>query len=304
MKNESPQQMPKMKSYLFILVVLILSTYSAYSQWGQQEQITTFSSIIDSPIKIEVQERDGQYAFFAQNRSLYPYELTIEFADIRNLQPASVKKKIVLYPGKNHLLTLKQKDEDIEPYYSYAISYAIGDPKSIPDKDFPYLIPIGIDKTTKLYTSDNKYMIDHFALQEGDTIYCMRKGFVTATPNMFHSSDKIAKSNSVEIRHNDGSIMIYQNLKDDVVFTNLSEKVYPGQALGVINEKEHLIVQLYKLAGGQHLKRMEIKYAYNDKKAPFSQDLTKIKTEYPLELIFQEMSKREIKRYKKKNQLK
>lgn len=203
----------------------------------------------------------------------------------------------MLFPGRSQVVYLVQKDMDIAPNYSYAISYTMGDASKLPYKDYPYLLPIGEGNTTKLYSRDNNYMIDFFKLQEGDTIYCMRKGIVTALPAMFLSSDRLAQSNSLEIMHADGTVMIYENLNEEKIFTELSEKVIPGQAIGIMGGKEHLIVQLYQLAGGNYLKRLNIEYFNKGKNIPFCQELTNIRAEYPHEIISREMNKREIKRY-------
>lgn len=290
-----------MQRFLLILTIAFLLSEITCSQSVEQEQITMFSNRVDSPIEIKVTERNGQYTFIAENRSSYPFELELKTKTV-NLRPDNYSGKFVLQPGINHLVTLTRKSTDMGSNYSYTYKYGIGDPNQIPDTNYTYLIPTGEGNTTKLFYSkqNNRYYIkDYFTMDEEDTVYCMRKGYVTAVPGMYHASDRIAKSNSLEICHSDGTIMIYENLREDQILTEFGKKVYPGQPLGTVNKEKHLRVQLYSLIGDYKLRRLNIKYFYNDTNKEFSDEMSSFPAKYPDSLILKEMSKREIKKFKK-----
>jgi hypothetical protein len=83
-------------------------------------------------------------------------------------------------------------------------------------KSSPYLVPIGKNKTVEfLTTSDGgspKISIDQFVLNIGDTVFNSRKGVVTALPYNLTEIDRII-DNSLEIRHEDGTIAVYVGFK-------------------------------------------------------------------------------------------
>lgn len=289
------------KTIFFFFFISISISKICYSQWVEQEQIKMFSNRVDSPIEITVSERNGQYAFYAENRSSYSFELELKTKTV-NLRPDNYSGKFVLQPGINHLVTLTRKSTDMGSNYSYTYKYGIGDPNHIPETNYSYLIPTGKGNTTKLFYSKQNnryYMKDCFTMDEGDTVYCMRKGYVTAVPGMYHASDRIAKTNSLEICHSDGTIMIYENLNEDQILIEFGKKVYPGQPLGTVNKEKHLKVQLYSLIGDYKLRRLNIKYFYNDTSKEFSDEMSAFHAEYPDSLIIKEMSKRELKKFKK-----
>lgn len=286
---------------ILILYIAFLFSKIASSQSVEQDQITMFSNRVDSPIEIKVTERNGQYTFIAENRSLYPFELELK-TKTSNLRPDNYSGNFVLQPGINHLVILTRKSTDMGSNYSYTYKYGIGDSNQIPEDNYSYLIPIGKGNTTRLFYSKQNskyYMKDCFTMDEGDTVYCMRKGYVTAVPGMYHASDRIAKTNSLEICHPDGTIMIYENLLEDNILAEYGKKVFPGQALGIVNKQKHIKVQLYSLVGDYKLRRLNIKYFYNDTSKEFSDEMSAFDVEYPDSLIIKEINKREMKKFKK-----
>lgn len=291
-----------MKQLTFTLIIQILFVKISLSQWVEQKQITTFSNKLNSPIKIEVLEKEGRYKFYANNKSSYPYLITLKMQTF-NLQPENLNRSYVVLPGRNHIVDLIQKSDKVNTNYSYEYRYAIGDPGQIPDNKYPYVLPIGEGKITEFYKSIeyNNYYIDAFSMQEGDTVYCMRKGYVTAIPEMYRATDRIAKSKSLEIRHADGTVMIYENIDDESIFTNVGKKVYPGQPLGLVNSQSHIKVQLYNISGDYMLSKQIINYYTRDSISKFSMKFNEYKSEYPDHIIQKEMTKRETKKYKKGN---
>jgi hypothetical protein len=293
----------KIQKFVPFAGLLLLNLNCIFGQYTEVEQITTFSSRIDNPIKVEVMESGDKYLFVAYNRSSYPYQLTIVFRELQNLTPAVINNKFLVLPGRNNLLTLTKKDKERNPYFEYSVSYIIGGPVRKAVLDYPYLIPLCESKSFELfsYSSDqNYYMRDFFKINRGDTICCMRKGYVTATPDMYHESDRISTNKSLEIRHEDGTIMIYENINPDSVFVSTGQTVFPGDFLGVIKDSLNLQVDLYMFQEDGRLKRIPINYYVSEGRTePFSQKFENIEVKHPMEIITREMTKRELKKYEK-----
>jgi hypothetical protein len=148
----------------------------------------------------------------------------------------------------------------------------------------------------------NTILRDCFKINQGDTIYNMRKGDVAAVPNMYYDADRISSGKSLEIIHRDGTIMIYENIDPDQVFIKAGQTIYPGQPLGAISVDSILKVYLYMIQKDGNLKQLSIKYLVGANKVEsFSKNLKNVIVKHPTEIITREMSKREIKKFEKKN---
>lgn len=294
-----------MKSRFFILLTyfLLLNTNFSYGQFQKVEHDIVFKSKIDNPINIEVIDRGDKFSFKAFNRSFYSYQLELKISDIINLTPEYVTRTFLLMPGRNNLLTLNLKDKEKRASYKYTIKYIIGVPSKNVDFEYPYLIPvIKPFKLCSKFNDSNTYISDCFKLSKGDTIFNMRKGYVSAVPNMFHDADRISDKKSLEIVHKDGTIMIYSNINPDLLFVKPGSAVYPGQPLGIINNDLAFNVFLYMNKGNGKLKRLNINYSIDyNKTEQFSKGMIN-SIIHPVDIINKEMTKRELRKYNK-NQL-
>jgi hypothetical protein len=182
----------------------------------------------------------------------------------------------------------------------FKVEKKIGDPDSKPMMEFPYLIPIGKNKTVTLPSenlNDAHDLEPVFVLERGDTVHAMRKGLVTALPGTAQNIDRIA-SNSIEIRHMDGTIMVY-DIDPLKILVQLGETVYPGQPLGSCKSSE-LFLSLYKLQD-EKPKELEILFYVNlDSVIPFSEISDGERVQHPPVIIRKEMNKRELKRMKER----
>jgi hypothetical protein len=288
-----------------ILVLLLSSINPLFSQYNKVEQITLFGKTIDNPIKIEVLQNGDEYNFYAENRSFYPYILELKMTEIFNLDPAFVIKQFKILPGRNQILTLKVRNPEQSADFKYSYKYNIGVPSKDVDFQFPYLKP---SKSFFEFNIIGELILkNNFVLPEGDTIYAMRKGLITAVPDLYHDKDRISYKESLEIMHKDGTIMVYENLNPDNLFVRPGHVAYPSQPLGIIKSNSVLEVKLYFNKGEGKLQSLDINYCNDEfSTESFSETLKKTQTTYPESIITKEMTKMELKKYKagKINELK
>lgn len=277
-----------------LLVVLTFYSHQNVAQFRDVEQTTLFQSRINNPVKVEVLERNGEILFTAQNRSFYPYQLTLTFTGMHNLNPMIPKKSFVVRTGYTKLVKFAILDPKRGHSYKYNVSYKMGNPKDEPNLEFIYFTPLRgkIDITEAFYKNS-------FNCSVRDTVYCTRKGLVTATPIMHHQSDRISNKQSFEVLHEDGTVMVYLNLDPGSVEIQAGQYVYPGQPIGLTSRKNVQLI-LYRNLSDAGFKTTNIKYCTNSSKSQeFNNDLNGMESNYPAELVVREMSKREQKKYKK-----
>lgn len=293
----------KSKHFLLVVPAILLSMQGLFAQLTKVDQEILFQSKIDNAVTLEVLDQGEKFVFVAQNRSFYPYSLEIKFDELQNLTPENRSKKFNVSSGRYNLFTLSVKDNTQSHSFKYSFSYRIGIPGKKAITDYPYLIPLGIGRNIQLELvagKDNRYVKDYFPMPKGDTVFCMRKGYIAAVPDMFHVTDRISTQKSLEIIHGDETIMIYTNIDPDNVLVKPETTVYPGQALGLSGNDSGLDVVLYQLEEEGKLKQLEINYVTGIKKVQsFSPDFANIKVIHPADIVTREMSKREIKNYMK-----
>ena len=293
----------KIRLYLLAVMSVMTGLQSLNAQFTKVEQEIIFQSKIDNAITLDVLDKGDKFVFIANNRSFYPYSLNIKFDELRNLTPEIRIKKFIVMSGRNTLFTLTLKDETKSHTFKYNYSYRIGIPGKKADTNYPYLIPIGIGRNVPVFKAkekENVYLKDYFRMQKGDTVFCMRKGYIAAVPDMFHVTDRISTQKSVEIIHNDETVMIYGNIDPENILVKPGTTIYPGQPLGLINDETGLDVVLYQIEEEGKLQRLDIKYVTGvDKVQPFSPDFANLKVIHPNDIVTREISKREKKNYRK-----
>jgi len=283
-------------------------------------------------VEVNYQERNGEMVFVAVNHGLCEFELEINFSVLTYYQPSSVRNyQRTVAPGQTQLFTLKPQPERGAPRFQYSYRYTKGkaDPKV--NYDVEYLLPVAPGKKTQARevkylgeTLGNRKYKDFFVLafsmEAGDTVFAARKGQVSDThdqakPNgkkLLYAKDK----NYVEVYHKDGTFGVYELFKNNGIFVKPGQKIEAGEPLGIIGATNYM--------SGSHL-RFSVFYSHieevvvpgSDEKethywkfvpTPFrtAQHTKKILNPnayytaiHPTALITQEMSRREIKRWKK-----
>ena len=289
-----------MKKLLLFVSVLLLSV-GVKAQYEKIKEYSTFGLRLDNAIKVNGEKNGDKIAFFAENRSNYPYVVEISFTNLENMEPYTTFKRQLVFPGKHKIVEFKKRNADQGFNYQYQTKYYIGSNKEA-DRLFPYLIPLkeGTEIIPyKRMANSNTYLVNHFTMQPGDTIYCMRKGRVLATPNMYHNGDRISQKRSIEVMHADGTIMMYENINLDIELVRQQEVVYPGQPIGLVNQGGFLRVGLYECLDGGMIKSIPFLYIRHDRQAEnFNNSFLETSVKHPIEIKTKELTRREKKRLK------
>jgi hypothetical protein len=277
---------------------------SSFAQKTTVEQVILFSSRINSPIVFDVKSDTNNIYFNIYNKSLFPYSVEIHFKECRNLSPQVYYKKTIAQPGFNRLFTFKIIDKYASPSLFYETKCYLARTKIAEDRFNQYLIPVGQDKTVKqlqLNQGDsNKIFVDQFIMNYGDTVFCARKGFVTATPNYNDEIDRVME-NSLEIRHDDGTIAVYLGLDPSMTMVSMGQKVFPSQPLGVVGITKLLTFKVFEIQDEGKLLSFNIFYSSSDNKFLSQYQINGTQVVFPIEIIKKEMTKKEITKYNRNN---
>jgi hypothetical protein len=293
-------------------IVFLLATISfltifpqiADCQYTKIENNYTFGTNITNPIVVEVEKSEDKVAFYAMNKSLLPYNLTVTFTNIQNLFPMITSRDFVVQPGKNTVLTLSIVNKTQSIQYQYKYTYSINLTEK-PDLSFPYLIPIGKGKIAELIpfkgVGNVIYEVTAFKLLPGDTVYAIRKGVITALPDDNQGIQRVFSTLSLEVLQGDGTLAIYRGLDPSHSILNLRQTVYPGQPIGIIGESGILTLNIYAKKEGVTLKTVEIFFSDQDGGISSCSKINGTKVSYPLDVIKKEMTKGEIRKFEKGN---
>lgn len=259
-----------MKSIIQFLLSIIVSIlpFCGLSQHYEKEDQITFSYGSRNPIKIEVETNNEKYVFKAINSSNYPYALDVEFKQIQNLLPYATKETFVAYPGVTRLLEFTKKDPNQPHHYSYSYTVKIGDPSKKNDENFPYLLPLSTNKTIevdKIQIDESRILItNNLKVHKGDSVFCIRKGYIAAIGNSEIRENVIKLGSSLEVRHIDGTVAVYNGIEKSSMPVSFGQTIYAGQFLGIVDNNENISVLLYSIKGDGYLRGMAIKYFNGD----------------------------------------
>ncbi len=287
---------------IILSVALLVIGAISYAQFEKIEEYTMFGSRFDNAITVNGEKNGEKIVFNAENRSNYPYVVELEFTFLANLDPAVSSAKEVVFPGKSRVVSFTIRDEEQSFNYQYQTKYYIGKIGNETDYMFPYLIPLKAGTTLTPYKrshNSKRYLINHFNTSAGDTICCMRKGYVVACPEMPYISDKISKTSSIEVMHSDGSVMVYENIDTSNSLVKLGQTVFPGQAIGQANHMNYIRVSLFEFPGDGKVKGIPFLYMHESGEADnFGNSFLDSRVVHPDVIVQKEMSKREVKRLK------
>lgn len=287
----------------FLSAVFLCSRIFIAGQGYSVEMVTMFGNRLNSPIEMDVTEESGKYSFAVYNRSNFPYYFKIKFNSLVNLSPNIIERDAKLQPGLNRLFTLSVVNHEQPADFSYSISFMMAASGVSAELNFPYLIPVGKNRTITLFSepieNGRKLYLNQFVMNWGDTVFAARKGYVTALPDNKEEADRVIKSGSLEVRQGDGTISVYQGINPSTCNLEIGQYIYPGQPLGTVGRNEKLLLTVFEVLDGGRLKNLAIYYSGINGELISSTMIDGKSLPYYLPVITREMTKKELSRYEK-----
>jgi hypothetical protein len=255
--------------------------------------------------------------------------LILEFNSLNNTR-ANTFKRVISSPSGS-LIKLKPINPDEGIGFQYSFQYYEGNLNSKIHYDYPYILPFDKGKTNyanELYSIENTYLKKDlpknwksylFEFKTPEIVRAIRKGVVVEIINKFKSkSDNVysyySEQNSTKIEHKDGSIASYKGFGNNQINVKIGQLVFPQTKLGELGkydsrEKYRLYLSLYsfKTIEGKSLNKIkssDIETNYITPKFYINGDIKELKNreifevDYNEDVLFKEMRRREIKRYK------
>lgn len=295
-------------SALFLAISFLSSPAGILQgQYAKLEEISLFGTRLNSPIVTEVQRSEDKIIFYVLSKSYFTYDFTLEFSEFKNLSPRIFDYHTKIFLGRNRLFNLEITDKSQPISYRYSYKYSMQIPDKL-DTNFPYLVPIGEDKIVSLKESksDNGilYYLNQFKLSQCDTVFASRKGIITALPDNKEEVERVFKTLSLEILHNDGTIGIYLGLDPGVNLHKLGEIVYPGEPIGIVAEGQILAFHVTAAKDNVKIETLPILYSDQNGNPISSQSINNTKVFYPAKIIQKELTSKESRKYKKNSKLK
>ena len=292
--------------------------------------------IIAQDFKIEHKVNDDKTVDFSY-KNLSPNTITVivNFSFLDNTMSSTrVVEKVSKPEGKLFRLKPMNNEQNIGFNYSYLFFNHNINPKV--DDDFVYILPY--KKETQMFVEELSYLGStysdkedpkgwksySFISDEVQKIFPVRKGVVIDVVRDFSIDTTKTftyynKMNSVKIEHNDGTIALYSGFNKNEIYVDIGDVVYPKfNALGKTElydkrKKQRINFSLFyystkngiKLSSLSTSSQTEVIYIT----PAFYQSGESVKlrkdffyeSDYDDKTLFQNLSKRQIKKYKKGN---
>ena len=292
--------------------------------------------IIAQDFKIEHKVNDDKTVDFLY-KNLIPNTITVivNFSFLENtINSSRVVEKVSKREGKLFKLKPMNSEQNIGFNYSYLFFNHNINPKV--SDEFVYILPY--EKEAQMYVEELSYLGStysnkkepkgwksySFSSDEVQEIFPVRKGVVIDVVRDFDVDTTKTftyynKMNSVKIEHNDGTIALYSGFNRNEIYVSIGDLVYPkfntlGKTEVYDSRKKHRInfsLFYYSTKKGVKLSSLfkndqtEVIYITPD----FYQNGESVKlkkdffyeSDYDDKILFQNLSKRQIKKYKKGN---
>jgi hypothetical protein len=285
-------------------------------------------------VKYETDSK-GNYKFSCQNHGYCNYIVEVNFFDLQNVR-ADVKLPYMgtVQPGQNSLFTLTKDNASQAPNFRYSYRYVKGCVKPKINMGFTYLLPVAAGE--EVQSREMEYFLKRFAndpeppdwyalaisMKPGDTIYASRGGTVTEAKDdayLKQSGYELASTdNYIEVYHDDCSFARYQVFRDKSIFVKPGDHVVAGEPIGIVGGEKyvsgpHLRFCVYytidkdpftdyeKTGRSSRFAYVPVQFWTKDTGKQKLVNNSKYVSEHPTELITQEMSKRELKKWMEKH---
>jgi hypothetical protein len=279
----------------------------------------------------------GEYEFFCDNNTFSDYTVEVSFSEFINLQcDRPLPALIEVVPGKNRrLFVLRKGTLGTASHFQYRHKAYKGCPSPRVDTSFTYLLPIAPGKGTRIVEllslaqeyGDEAPPKDWYSLslhvQAGDTVYAARRGRVTNTSEHADLQDSgyrySAEDNYIEIEHSDCSFGKYSVFRDDAIFVHPGDWVEAGQPIGIAGGDKYAAGPQVRFSVFYHLEQDVLdkdghatgktrNWAYvplyfwtKDNGKMRLIDRSTYIADDPDDLVTQEMSKKEARKWKEKH---
>lgn len=287
-------------------------------------------------IKTEKNTFDERISFIAENNSLNTYTVYLNFPVLegyRNSLPYN-DNVVTVYPGTNTIYKIERIPKNAICHYQWRYSYYVGKSfENIPDTNFVYLLPASNGKL--LQGSGNVTSLEErlgqnrpesfhnyiFKFQLGDTVCAARSGIVYNMADDMKEGEKkeqtyTASRDKINIEQKDGTLAHYFFTAPVKILVEVGDKVTAGQPIAVfdtpsdklnllfsVNYLDYKKLKEYLLSNSSEEKKKEIRpylpiNFYLDKgHTNFINGAGRFKVLHPVNIITQEMSKRELKEF-------
>jgi hypothetical protein len=291
----------KTRFWLFLYILLLIQAQYIFAQNVDVEKYEFYFGTLAPLMKLESQEMSGKYYFYANNNSFYPLWIKVECNLTNMICSQSLPYEDFVFPGKTTLFYLEVKDKDQTYSYDFRYNSRIDNPNARFNEQIIYLIPLKPGKKTKIYQDIPNQKSFVFCVNQGDTIFASRKGFICGIPMIGGESGgrtKYSISNNLEIMHTDGSFGIYSNLDPEKIFVRSGQHVNAGDTIGIA-KTDYMNLNIILFNSQLKIENKSIKFFTNEQVPGILMSDKEYLVVHPDKVIEQEMSKNQIKKRKK-----
>lgn len=273
----------------------------------------------------------NEYSFRYQNPNSCDYTVKVEFTGLQGgTCSCSLPFVESVSSGTGTLFTLKPSQPNQGISFRFSYSYQKGRLLSKPPKPFIYLFPFSKSEAHRANQTQNimetiagRKVPDFygmaFQMRKGDTVYATRRGIVSEIKDEFEThSDGVwfsTQTNFVEVFHQDGTFGKYNRFKKGTLMVKEGQRVEAGQPLGVVADdtfEGNTVAQftVYYLVKSTNLTDKGYTHSYviptfyttANPSGVLLQQGAFYTSDWPESIVTQEMSKREVKKWKEERQ--
>lgn len=168
-------------------------------------------------------------------------KITGDNVDVR---PKCQTERLVSRDDKDPIVIVTRRSNSKPFYFSSKVQSFFGNPVDRPSKNYIYSLPFqpgksylvaqGCRSGTHEISTESEFAID-FAMPEGSLVYSAREGVVVVAQDEYNNNGGDQKflnlSNSLIIRHDDGTFANYGHLKHHGIYVRVGERVRKGQLI-------------------------------------------------------------------------
>lgn len=270
---------------------------------------------------------NNEYSFQYKNPNHCDYVLKVELLDLQGATcSCSLPFIESVSTGLGTLFTLKPSQPNQSISFRLRYTSQKGRLLAKPPKPFLYLFPFSKAQTHRAFQSQNimetisgKKIPDFygmsFQMQKGDTVFAARRGVVSEIKNQFDKHrDGVwfsSETNFVEVFHQDGTFGRYNRLKKGLIWVKEGQLIEAGEPIGIVADdtfEGNTVAQftVHYLPKSKAFNADSYDYSYviptfystTNPAGILLQQGAFYTSDWPESIVTQEMSKRELKKWK------